>query len=102
MPPPGEADVESVLEADGRRRAAEYEVSVGSLNQAHREVATEVEEALLALRGRVDELLAFVQGGSTAEGQPAAAVAAELVSSLSMNTPHAPMWAVPSPHRPPR
>lgn len=101
MPPPsgrvsaGTDGGESALAADAKRRAMEYEASVGALNQAHQEVASEVEEALLALRGRVDELLAFVQGAPSSERQPQSA------EMSSMPELHAPMWAAPSPRRQP-
>ena len=43
-------------------RDGPYEAGVESINEAHRQVTEEVQEALLALRGRVDELLAFARG----------------------------------------
>ena len=60
-----------------QRRSVEYNGSVESLNAAQREVAVEVEQALLALRGRIDELLVFTQGG----GQPTPASEGALVPS---------------------
>ena len=85
-------EVESVATADAKRRSLEYEMSVDALNQAQRELATDVEESLLALRGRIDELLAFVQAGLP--GNRDVLSGADAVSApVPMN---APMWAVPS------
>ena len=64
------------VDAAAQRRSAEYNASVESLAVAQREVGVEVEQALLALRGRIDELLKFTQSGHSASAAETAAVAA--------------------------
>ena len=80
------------LYADGSLGLDEMELFNG---HALNEWATEVEASLLALRGRVDELLAFVQAG----GEPSAASTGAVPSEPSTCASHAPIWAVPSPRR---
>ena len=86
----------AALAAGGTPQARTYEAGVAALNEAHREVTEEVQEALLALRGRIDELLAF------ARGPPAAATGAAASTAIDAETPrplaadlHAPVWATP-------
>ena len=77
---------------EGRRRVVEYDASVDALNLASREVATELEESLLALRGRIDEMLAVVQGGGES-ASPARAFDPDAGARVL----NAPMWATASP-----
>lgn len=63
------------------RRAAEYVASVDGVNCAQHEIAQEVEEALLALRGRVDELLSFAQAQRASPAADAGTAAALAVAS---------------------
>jgi hypothetical protein len=51
----GGGERDSAMAAESRRRTTEYKVGMAALNDAHRELATDVEENLLALRGRIDE-----------------------------------------------
>ena len=52
--------------AADERRTREYLQSVDGLNAAQMEIAHEVEEARIALRGRIDELISFAQGHAAA------------------------------------
>ena len=85
----------AAYDAAAQRRSAEYNSSVEHLAVAQREVSYEVEQALLALRGRIDELLHFTQathGHSSTEAVSAAAV----TTSAPMST-----TATPRRHAPP-
>ena len=87
------------VDAATQRRSAEYNASVESLAVAQREVAVEVEQTLLALRGRIDELLRFTQAGHSASASETAAVAAAVAAAAP---PSAAMpAATTTPRRPP-
>ena len=71
---------EKQLQAAAQERSRQYQESVEALHASQREIAGDVEEALLALRGRIDEILHFAQGGGQTEAT-ARAAAAELAGA---------------------
>ena len=89
------------------RRALEYMQSVDGPNRAQCDIAREVEEALLSLRGRIDELISFAQGQAAppAEHYPAPTRWQAPPPQPPTCTPappytaatNAPVWALPSP-----
>ena len=90
----------AMSEAAAQERSRQYQESVEALHASQREIAGDVEEALLALRGRIDEILHFAQGGGQTEAT-ARAAAAELAGANGAPTAGWPALAAPSPRRTP-